>query len=98
MDVKSSLQRHWQRITTSIRFRGIAFTILWSVMFVLRMTPTQWFRSYRWKQLDRRYGLDTAGTIEPGALGLASADAEMSHEYQPCAPETLIEVLSTLDH
>jgi tRNA A58 N-methylase Trm61 len=97
-NMMTSLHRNWRRIATSIQYRGIPFTMLWCLMFALRMTPTKWFRTYRAKQLDRRYGLDTAGVIEPSALGLTSSEAELSHEYQPCSPETLSEVLSNLAH
>ena len=97
-DMMTRLHKNWRRIATSIQFRGIPFTLLWCLMFALRVTPTKWFLAYRAKQFDARYGLDTAEIVQPSALGLTSSEAELSHEYQPCAPETLSDVLSNLPH
>jgi predicted RNA methylase len=86
----------WKRIATSNKYRGIPFTILWCMMYAIRMAHTKWFIVYRARQFDRKYGLDTAEIIYPSALGIAAGDAEQSIEYEPCIPETLAGALSNL--
>jgi hypothetical protein len=84
------------RIALSIKYRGVPFTMLWCVMYVLGLAQTWRFSRYRARQFDRRYGLDTAQIIDPSQLGLSAADAEQSIEYEPCAPELVAGALSSL--
>jgi predicted RNA methylase len=86
----------WKRIVTSIQYRGIRFTALWCVLYATGGAHTKWFIAYRARQLDRRYGIDTAEIIYPAALGIAAGDAEQSIEYEPCIPEVLSAALSNL--
>jgi predicted RNA methylase len=86
----------WKRIVTSNKYRGILFTILWCMMYAIRLASTKWFIVYRARQFDRKYGLDTAEIIYPSALGIAAGDAEQCIEYEPCTPEILAGALSNL--
>src|SRR5262245_31081819 len=92
----NDLHRSWRRIVTSIQYRGVPFTLLWCLLYALRLTPTRWYLAYRATQFDRRHAVDTAGTIQAAELGLASRQIELSVEYQPCLPETVAEALSGL--
>ena len=86
----------WTRIATSNKYRGAPFTILWCMMYAVRLAHTRWFTVYRARQFDRKYGLDTAEIISPSALGIAAGDAEQSIEYQPSNPEVLAGALLNL--
>jgi hypothetical protein len=86
----------WKRITTSYRYRGIRFTILWCVMYAIGQAHTKRFILYRARHFDRRYGLNTAEIIYPSALDIAAPDAAQCIEYEPCIPEVLADALSNL--
>ena len=43
-----------------------------------------------------QFGLDTAGLIDMDALGVTSSNAKYCHAYEPCTPEIISSILSTL--
>jgi hypothetical protein len=90
------LHWYWNRFTTSIKYHGIPYTLLWCVMYSLRLAPTKWFLTYRAKHFDRRHNLDTAGIIEMASLGVTSNNVNLCNYYEPCTPECFSEILSKL--
>jgi hypothetical protein len=90
------LRWFWQRIVTSVTYRGIPFTALYSLMYALGLASRKWFIHFRARHFDRRYGLDTAQIIYPAALGIGATRAEQCIEYEPCVPEILAGALQVL--
>ena len=90
------LRWYCDRMVRTAQFRGVPYTLLWCLMFALKQAPRKWFLSYRTRQFDRRFGLDTAGTIELDALGVTSTKAHLCNPYEPCTPEIISSILSTL--
>jgi SAM-dependent methyltransferase len=90
------LRWFWQRIVTSLTYRGVPFTVMYSFMYAVGLASKKWFIHYRAGHFDRRYGVATAAIIYPSALGLAASDAEECIEYEPCVPEILAGALQML--
>jgi hypothetical protein len=89
-------QWYWSRLKFTIRYRGIGFTILWFVFSLLGITRTGWFTSYRERQFDRRYRVETAERVPLTGLDVHSNNLELSVPYEPCAPEVVMGILSEL--
>lgn len=91
------LRWYSKRVATSIKFHGIPYTVLWFAAHVLGLASNKRFFAYRAKHFDRRFGLDTAGTILNPGLGVTSSNLELCNHYEPCVPECVCDILGNLN-
>jgi SAM-dependent methyltransferase len=81
----------------SLRYRGLLGTLGAGARVVahpiLKREACRLFEEWRF---DRRYGVDTAGTLQPHELDIAPAEAVVSHRYEGVRPREIREVIACL--
>jgi SAM-dependent methyltransferase len=81
----------------SLRYRGLLGTLGAGARVVAHpILKREAFRIYEERRFDRRYGVDTAGTLQPHELDIAPAAAAVTHRYEGVRPREIRDVISCL--
>ena len=88
---------HGSRIRWSLRYRGMAMTLLSCLANLLSLTKCDWYWKYKERKFDRRHGIDTGGIIPVQQLDVSADEQEGGWGYMPTQPEWFHTALSQLD-
>lgn len=90
------------RVIWSIRYHGIDLTLLGIIIRVLNKLGIEfglkdWYKKASSLRFDKRFGINTAGRINPDQLDISDQQKRSAFQYQPTASVTFGIVLSELN-